>query len=104
MQNIKTMREFPLSNKPTLLLSPNLLASIKYAHKRVGNTEWSGFLLYKKVSGDFSHPDTLVFKADHFFPLDVGTPGYTNFDTDERVMEMWDMIPDAKDYMTAMIH
>ena len=104
MQNIKTMREFPLSNKPTLLLSPNLLASIKYAHKRVGNTEWSGFLLYKKVSGDFSHPDTLVFKADHFFPLDIGTPGYTNFDTDERVMEMWDMIPDAKDYMTAMIH
>jgi len=99
------MQELSLSNKIKLILTEELLNHIDFGHKKIGNLEWSGFLLYKQEAGTFEDISSIVLKAYNFFPLDVGTSGHTEFNmTPEALDEMMDIYPDFTDYKLGLIH
>lgn len=97
--------ELNLADKIKLILDAELLNQIDYAHNKVGKTEWSGFLLYKQEEGDFETPSSIVLKAYKFFPLDIGTPGHTQFRmTPEAMEDLENAYPDYAEYKLGLIH
>ena len=72
-------------------------------HNRFPGLEWSGVLLYT-IDGSITDLDNATFHAHKFFPLDIGTPGYTEFDYNEKIMQMYDMWEDAIDMQIGLIH
>lgn len=81
--------------KGKLIISPELEEQIDTFHAIAGATEWSGVLLYVIKEGDISKPESLVIEVKGIFPMDIGTPGYTEYDYDERTLDMYDLYPDA---------
>ena len=81
--------------KGTLIISPELEEQIDIFHAVAGATEWSGILLYVIKEGDISKPETLVVEVKGIFPMDIGTPGYTEYDYDEKTLDMYDLYPNA---------
>lgn len=96
MQNTPKVKELQLSNKPKLYITPELQALIDYGHKLVPGLEWSGPLVYKVVSGDLQHPSSLVLRAENFYPMHIGTSGYTEFASGEQMIDMYDTIPGSE--------
>lgn len=100
--------ERPQKEKITLILSDKLMTQINFLHKNVVNTEWSGILLYKVLSGDIENPESLVLQADYLFPMDIGSSTYTEFDYDDAYIEMHQKIEIIKDgeriYKIGTIH
>jgi len=78
-----------------LHLSPELKTQIDTFHSFAGSTEWSGVLLYTIDKGDISDPTKLQITAKGMFPMDIGSPGYTEYDYDENTLDMYDFYPDA---------
>lgn len=89
------MGELKLSSTPKLIISKELQAEIMSMHAFCGNTEWSGPLFYKVMEGDINTPSELVLKALHVYPYDIGTPGYTEFDFDEKMMDYYEAYPEC---------
>lgn len=81
--------------KGKLIISPELEEQIDIFHAIAGSTEWSGILLYVIKEGDISKPESLVIEVKGMFPMDIGTPGYTEYDYDERTLDMYDLYPNA---------
>jgi len=81
--------------KGKLIISSELEEQIDTFHAIAGATEWSGILLYVIKEGDISKPESLVIEVKGIFPMDIGTPGYTEYDYDERTLDMYDLYPDA---------
>lgn len=86
-----------------LILSKRLLNQIIVAHKMVGDIEWSGVLLFKELEGSLES-DNLKLFADYVHVLDVGTSGFTEYNIDESIVEMYDEFPDAMEYQIAQAH
>ena len=82
-------------NKGTLCLSPELKSQIDTFHSFAGSTEWSGILLYTIDKGDIFDPAKLQITAKGMFPMDIGSPGYTEYEFDEYTLDMYDFYPDA---------
>lgn len=82
--------------KPTVIISNELQAQITFLHNEFGNTEWSGFLLYKVVEGDLSAPENMIINAVGIFPCDVGSSTYTEYDPVDFVLDM----DDTYDFLT----
>lgn len=81
-----------------LILTRKLQAQIAYSHKQVGNIEWIGILMYKKLEGDIDAPKSLVLQADKFFLMDIGTSGHTDAIVDaEELCNLHDANPDIID-------
>lgn len=91
--------------KGKLIISPKLQGQIDYLHDKVINTEWIGVLLYKKVAGDITDPNTLVLRADKVFLMDIGTSGHTQATMGgEEVLNMYDQVPDIMELKQGLIH
>jgi len=90
--------DFPIvseDKKGTLIINSELAEQINIFHSFAGSTEWSGILLYKVLGGDILKPNDLKIEALGMYPMDIGTPGYTEYDYDERTLDMYDLYPDA---------
>ena len=61
---------------------------IRWMCQHISTIEWSGTLFYE-LEGKYED-DTLVIKCLDFFPMDIGSVAYTEFD----------MSPDVIGYMT----
>jgi len=81
--------------KGKLIISSELKSQIDLFHLIAGSTEWSGILLYNVTKGDIENPKDLLIETKAMFPMDIGTPGYTEYDYDERVLDMYDLYPNA---------
>lgn len=93
-----THPRFELKEKGKLILSNELQAQIAYSHKQVGNIEWIGILLYRKIEGDIDAPKTLVLQAEKFFLMDIGTSGHTDAIVDaDELCNLHDANPDIID-------
>ena len=81
--------------KGTLYLSSELKSQIDTFHSFAGSTEWSGILLYTIDRGDIFDPTKLQITAKGMFPMDIGSPGYTEYEFDEYTLDMYDFYPNA---------
>ena len=94
----KSSIDYPIigsEKKGTLHLSPTLKSQIDIFHSFAGSTEWSGILLYTIDKGDIFDPTKLQITAKGMFPMDIGSPGYTEYDYDENTLDMYDFYPNA---------
>ena len=94
----KSSIDYPIigsEKKGTLYLSPALKSQIDIFHSFAGSTEWSGILLYTIDKGDIFDPTKLKIIAKGMFPMDIGSPGYTEYDYDENTLDMYDFYPEA---------
>jgi proteasome lid subunit RPN8/RPN11 len=82
-------------NKGKLIISPEIEEQIDIFHAMAGNTEWSGILLYVIKEGDISNPESLIIEVKGMFPMDIGSPGYTEYDYNEKTLDMYDLYPNA---------
>lgn len=90
--------------KGSLILTNEILAQIFYLHSGVGNTEWSGILLYDVISGSPANPADFVLKAKHIYLMDIGSTAYTSYSFGSEVVDLFDAIPDAMDMKIGQIH
>jgi hypothetical protein len=95
----------PLTARVTLIIPDNVEKQIQHLHKLVGSIEWSGILVYKKVSGDFNTLKELVFRAEGIYPMNIGSHSYTEFDYGSAIVDLYDLFEDNLDEMkTGLIH
>jgi len=86
----------PVTGKAELTLGKEVMMKIHYLHQRVTrNTEWSGVLMYKTVSGGVEDPGNWKLEADDFILMDVGTGSYTEYDFDTDDVYSFDKYTDA---------
>jgi hypothetical protein len=95
---------FEMKDHGRLILPENVINQIMYLHAEVGSTEWSGILLYDVVSGNPSKPADFVLKANHIFLMDIGSAGYTSYETDGDIVDMYDKIEGAMDMKIGHVH
>jgi hypothetical protein len=93
-----------LKERGRLLLTDEIITQINYLHGRTGKKEWSGMLLYEVVKGNPSKPKDFVLKAKHIFLMDIGTAAYTEYETDEDIVELYDNVEGAMEMKTGQIH
>jgi len=105
----------PVANYPIIMssksgrlkVSRELERQINYMHAKVGSSEWSGVLVYEIVKGDFDNPAKIEIDCKGLYPMDIGTPGYTEYDFDENnVFDMHDYYPQIieKNWRQGHIH
>lgn len=91
--------------KGKLIITAKLQGQIDYLHDKIISTEWIGVLLYTKVEGDISDPNTLVLRADKLFLMDIGTAGHTQaIMGGEEVLNMYDQVSDIMELKQGLIH
>lgn len=88
----------------TFIVSKSLQKEIDYLHAKVGNTEWSGILMYSTDTKDISAMENLQFTGQHVFLMDIGNGAATEFDYDKDVIDMYDKVPDAMENNIGLIH
>lgn len=93
-----------LKKHGTLILPDEIITQVTYLHGRIGPTEWSGMLLYDVVSGDPGDPENFVLEAKHIFLMDIGTAAYTEYETDEDIVELYEEVEGAMEMKTGHIH
>jgi hypothetical protein len=59
----------------------------------VGATEWSGRLVWRILEGTIEDPSSLVVEAIDIIPMDIGTPGFTEFETGNEAVEYFNKHP-----------
>jgi hypothetical protein len=103
----KKQVEYPimeLEEKGKLYLTDDFLMQINYLHARTGKREWSGMLMYEVLKGSIAKPSEFVIRAKHIFLMDIGTSGYTEYNTDEDIVDLYDNIEGSMDMKTGHIH
>lgn len=88
----------------TLIIPDKVMKQITYLHGHIGDTEWSGILLYDVVSGSPADPKNFKLEAKHIFLMDIGTAGYTEYEADEDIVDIYDNIEDAMEMKIGHIH
>lgn len=89
--------QLELPQKPTLLISKEVLSIITYLHSKE-KVEWSGSLFYSIVSGSIEDPDNLILKAEYIHLMDIGSAAYTEFDiSGELFLSVFDNEPTLED-------
>lgn len=89
--------------KVKIIISKQLQNQIIVAHALTDIVEWSGFLLYKENSGSLESNELTLY-ADYVHLLDVGTKSYTEFNTDESIIDLYEELENAMDYKVGKIH
>lgn len=79
------MRKNILELKFDLTISERLERKIRFLCDKFPETEWSGILFYKYVSGTLENRN-LALEAKDFCLIDVGTKCYTEFETTPEVL------------------
>lgn len=86
--------ELKIKASPELLLSTRIQKQIATAHKECGSVEWSGYLFYS-VNGSIENPEKMSLKAEAFYLMDIGTSGYTEYESDpELICDMMEIYPE----------
>lgn len=97
MSFVKSARlpEWVMNNRGTLYVSQSLMHEIEYLHRNVGNLEWCGPLIYEKLEGSISKPETLKIRAHHVYPMDIGSGAHTSATfTGEDIVNIYDAHPE----------
>lgn len=92
------------AQRGTLILPDHIFTQINILHNRVGKKEWSGLLLYEVISGGPSKASDFVLKARHIFLMDIGNSGFTEYETDSDIVDLYDNIEGAMDMKIGHIH
>lgn len=106
MSNKKQV-EYPvveLKERGKLFLTDDFIMQINYLHSRTGAKEWSGLLMYEVVKGSIAKPKEFSLRAKHIFLMDIGTSAYTEYKTDEDIVDLYDNIEGSMDMKTGQIH
>lgn len=96
------LEKFPLSNKPTLVMTDRIRKQIDFLHKKVGNAEWSGELITRE-EGTLNDMDNWKIYAEEIFLADIGTSGFTGYEVDKggfkaaNIVEMYEQFPGLLD-------
>jgi len=73
---------------PKIILDKRISDQIDYLHSKIGGVEWSGPLFYR-VEGSIKDPANMIITLVDILPMNKGTTGYTEYTTDETVMDKW---------------
>jgi len=95
---------YEMEEKGSLVLPSSILSQVQFLHSHVGTTEWSGMLLYDVTKGDPSDPKNFELEAKHIFLMDIGTAGYTEYETDGDIVDIYDEIPEAMEMKLGHVH
>ena len=68
-----------------LVIPENVEGKIRYLCDKFPTTEWSGILFYK-INGSFEDIDNLEFTCVDIYVMNVGNPGFTEFDDSEDII------------------
>lgn len=77
-------------------ITQQLAAQISALHNQCpAQTEWSGILVYEIIEGsaDDITVGPLTIKAHAVFPMDFGTSGYTEYESNPSVFKLFDEYP-----------
>ena len=100
----KSIKTINLNNKPTLILTNQLLAQITQAHYFAGKTEWSGLVLYTEKQGSIEDPDNLVLECSYLYPMNVGDETFTESLIKESLIELNKDFDDCIEYKHMFLH
>ena len=103
----ETQIEYPvveLREKGKLYLTDEILMQINYLHSRTGTKEWSGMLMYEVLKGSIAKPSQFILRAKHIFLMDIGTASYTEYETDEDIVDLYDNVEGSMEMKTGHIH
>ncbi len=101
---MKKYKEINLKAKSKLIISKELQSQIMFLHNKVKDIEWSGILFHSVVSGNINEPETLVLKAEKVYLQDIGVSTYTEFETNEKILDFYDAYPQAMSWKMSLIH
>lgn len=85
-----------------LIIPVEVEKKIRWMCQQVSSIEWSGTLFYKP-EGKYED-DTLVIRCVDFFPMDIGSQGYTEFDMSPDVIGYMTENPELLDCQMGLIH
>lgn len=97
-------KEINLKAKSKLIISKEIQSQIMFLHNKVQDIEWSGILFHSVVSGNINDPENLVLKAEKIYLKDIGVSTYTEFETDEKIIDFYDSYPEAINWKMSLIH
>jgi hypothetical protein len=90
------LKEIDHKDKATIVITREFKDQVDWLHKKCGETEWSGLLIYS-VDGDISTPDDFVMKVEGMWLLDVGSSVYTEFEIGPAICDVMDQFPKLLD-------
>lgn len=85
-----------------LIVPQNVEEKIRYLIRKFPSTEWSGVLFFSH-EGSFENNDLVITCAD-FYPMDLGTSGWTEFQMSEEVAAYMAQNIELFDCDTGLIH
>lgn len=91
--SVRPTGHYELKGRGKLEISKALATQIDELHREIGNLEWSGILVYRVINGDINKPDDFHVIAEGLLPMNVGSSGYTEYDGDASVLEVYDHYP-----------
>ena len=95
--------QFPSKGK--LIITKSVQNKIEQAHKRVGNTEWCGFVFYKKEAGTITDPASIVIRVTNIYIMDIGSHSYTESNNNsEDILTMDERVPEYYTDRSGLIH
>lgn len=82
------------NKKPIIKIPAAFQNMVLYMHhKCASRLEWSGPLLYRVVEGTIAEPSGLVISVEGFYPMNVGSSSFTEFESSSEMMEMLELWP-----------
>lgn len=93
-----------MEEKGSLILPDHIITQINYLHGKVGKEEWSGMLFYDVKSGSPAKPEEFVLVAKQIFLMDIGSAAYTEYETDEDIVDIYTEYDEAMDWKTGHVH
>lgn len=91
-----------LKDKVKLIISPRVREQIKYLCSRIWEVEWSGILFYS-TKGEFGTKE-FEATAEHILLMNKGSQAYTEFETDESLVQFLMTNPDYFAMNQGLVH
>lgn len=103
-QKSPKLKEISLGNIGKIIITKQLQQIIDTLHANIKNLEWSGILFFKLKKGDIKDLKNLVFEANFFYPMDIGSSAHTSFTADAGIVEACDIYPEGLEEKTGLLH
>src|SRR6185312_9358256 len=97
--NNTSLERLCLSNKPKVIITPELKDQIDFLHNMVGSKEWSGELITRE-EGVITDLDNWTITCENIYLADIGSGAFTGYEVDKGgfkavdIIEMYDEYPD----------
>lgn len=86
-----SLPRYPLTNKPTVVLTEKLHRQIDYLHSKCPGKEWSGELITHE-EGNINDPDNWRIICEEVFLADIGSAGGTDYEVDKGGFKAVDIV------------